>query len=130
MREVITNVIMRCDLCGSAGSEVTTKTFAWDGQEREVDLCEVDLKEVATMFDALMEKSRRPEGTRTKRAVTKRPPYSGDTRFNEWYNKETGLFECPGVTQREGGVEHRCTRQFDTPNGLAVHHKRKHGSKL
>jgi hypothetical protein len=129
MREVVTNVIMRCDLCGSASSEIATKSFAWDGQEREVDLCEVDLKEVTNMFDALMEKSRRPEGVRTKR-VNKRKPYSGDTRFNQWYNEQTGLFSCPGVSMREGGVEHRCTRQFDSPNGLAVHHARKHGAKL
>lgn len=124
---------MRCDLCGSTGTAsepIVTRLYVWDGQEREVDLCALDIKEVTTMFEALMEKSRRPEGSRTRRSASSRKtPYSGDTRFNEWYNASTSMFECPGVDRRDGG-EHKCTRQFTSANGLAVHHKRKHGANL
>ena len=79
------------------------------------------------MFEALGEKSRRPEGVRRSRGNgTKRQPYSGDTRFNQWFNNASGMFECPG--KHEDGRE--CTREFTTANGLAVHYKRQHGTSL
>jgi hypothetical protein len=107
---------------------VESRTFSWAGQEREIDLCPTDLKEVSHMFETLLEKGRRPE-RKTTRATTRKAPYSGDTRFNEWYNQSTGMFECPAVLT-DGEREHKCSRKFTTANGLAVHHARTHGSNL
>lgn len=136
MKEIIVTEKLRCDMCGTQGTELEPVTeavsYTWDGQAREIDLCVVDLKEVRNMFDALGEKSRRADkGKRTiRRNPDKRQPYSGETRFNEWYNSETELFECPFTATGTDGETHKCQRQFTTANGLAVHHNRQHGSNL
>jgi hypothetical protein len=136
LREVVVTTTLRCDLCGSTGTDVEPiqgdVPFSWKGQDRVLDLCVLDNKEVSSMFEALMEKSRRPENQRgrgRKLDGPKRRPYSGDTRFNQWYNETTGMFECPYV-EHDGEHERKCNREFTAPNGLAVHHNRQHGSNL
>lgn len=134
MREVITTVVVRCNICGEKHTDmhpVENRVFAWQGREREMDLCPTDLKEVETMFEALIEKSQAVERKGTTRATRPRtPPYTNDTRIREFLNEATGLYGCPGKTVGPDGQEHSCGRQFDTPNGLAIHHKRKHGEHL
>lgn len=128
MREVVVTETLRCDFCGEKHTDmhpVETRTFSWNNQEREVDLCPTDLKEVSHMFETLMEKGRRPE-RKTTRATTRKAPYSGDTRFNQWYDENSQRFVCPG--SHEDG--RKCERSFTTANGLAVHHKRRHGTNL
>lgn len=133
MREVVVTETIRCDVCREKSTEmhpVDTKAFSWGYREYEIDLCPTDLKEIDTMFEALIDKGRRSDRKSTVRASRPRTaPYTNDTRVRQFFNEETGLYVCPGVTMVEG-VEHACGRQFDTPNGLAIHHKRKHGEHL
>lgn len=130
MREVVVTEHVRCDFCHEKSTEmhpVTTDIpFAWKGQDRLLDLCDQDRKEVEHMFETLMEKSRRPDRATAKTSRTRKAPYSGDTRFNAWYDQETQRFVCPG--KHDDGAP--CQRSFTTANGLAVHHKRQHGSSL
>ena len=124
MREVVVTETLRCDFCGEKHTDmhpVVTRMFSWSGQEREIDLCPTDLKEVEHMFETLIEKGRRPEGSRRTRSNGRKAPYSGDTRFNQWYDSATQMFGCPADD---------CGRRFTSANGLAVHHSRKHGSLL
>lgn len=134
-REVITTIKLRCDICNSVGTEldpIVTKEYTWENRSWEIDLCPVDQKQVGEMFEALNEKARRPErNSKPKRSASgRRAPYSGDTRFNQWWNEELGMFVCPFIEDAGLDNEHNCPRKFETANGLAIHHERKHGIRL
>ena len=134
MREIVVTETLRCDFCNEKHTEmhpVESRRFTWSGQEREIDLCPTDLKEVDHMIETLVEKAHRPERkTATKSSRPRTAPYTNDTRVKAFLNETSGMYECPGETQVEGEEPVRCSRQFTTPNGLAIHHKRKHGTHL
>lgn len=130
VREVITNVVVRCDICGEEDliHPISTMEFSWNGQNREADICDLDLKEITPIFDVLMEKSRRPEQTAKK--IKRSSPYSKDKRLDQYLNTSTSMYECPATVSRHGEEEFPCRRQFTTPGGLAIHHARKHGKSI